>query len=174
MHTNPRRSPAYPVALGGILAALAVTVMTLGGLIPIATYVSPMVCMILLQVILNHAGKRMALAWFLAVSILSTLLSPDKEAAAVFLVLGTYPVWKIRLDRSKLSCLWKGLWFNLLTLLLYWVLIRILGLPQVTSDLEELNTWMLLLLLGTGNFTFFTLDRLLGMPKIQRLGRNER
>ena len=38
-----RNTPASRMALGGVLAALAVVLMSLGGLIPIFTYVSPMV-----------------------------------------------------------------------------------------------------------------------------------
>ena len=40
-----RRSPAFAVALGGMLAALAVVIMCLGGLIPVATFVCPMLCL---------------------------------------------------------------------------------------------------------------------------------
>ena len=47
-----RKSSASVVALGGVLAALAVVIMSLGGLIPVATYISPMLCAILLQLVL--------------------------------------------------------------------------------------------------------------------------
>ena len=41
----------------------------------------------------------MAWAWYGAVSILSLLLGPDKEAAAIFLALGYYPILKRHIDR---------------------------------------------------------------------------
>ena len=44
-----RKTPASRIALGGVLAALAVVIMSLGGLIPIMTYVSPMLCALVLQ-----------------------------------------------------------------------------------------------------------------------------
>ena len=47
-----KKTPAYAVALGGVLAALAVVVMSLGTIIPVATYICPMVCMLLAQVVL--------------------------------------------------------------------------------------------------------------------------
>ena len=47
-----KRTPATVMALGGILAALAVVIMSLGGMIPVATYVVPVLCMLLLQVVL--------------------------------------------------------------------------------------------------------------------------
>ena len=93
-----RRSPAFAVALGGMLAALAVVIMCLGGLIPIATYVCPIVCSMLLAVMLKLCGRRFAWAWYAVVGILSSLFSPDKEGAAVFLFLGYYPILKPVLD----------------------------------------------------------------------------
>ena len=53
-----RKSPASVMALGGVLAAVAVVIMSLGGLIPVATYVSPMLCAILLQMVLLFCGVR--------------------------------------------------------------------------------------------------------------------
>ena len=86
---NQKRStPASRMALGGVLAAVAVVIMSLGGLIPVATYVCPMLCAVLLQVVLMTCGKRVAWAWYGAVALLSVLLSPDKEAAAVLIFLG--------------------------------------------------------------------------------------
>ena len=43
-----KRTPAGVVALGGVLAALAVVIMSMGTLIPVATYVCPMLSAVLL------------------------------------------------------------------------------------------------------------------------------
>ena len=83
-----RRDSAKNIAMGGVFAALAVVIMCLGTVIPVATFVCPMACMILLTVVYRLTGARIAWAWYGAVSILSLLLGPDKEAAAVFLFLG--------------------------------------------------------------------------------------
>ena len=115
------------MAMGGVFAALAVAIMNLGGLIPVATYVCPVLCMVLLNVVDLYCGKRTAWAWYGAVAILSLLMSPDKEAAAVFLVLGYYPIVKPWLDGKKLRFLWKGLLFNGSVIALYAVLIRLMG-----------------------------------------------
>ena len=71
------------MALGGVLAALAVVIMALGTLIPVATYVCPVLCMLLLQAVNKLCGSRVAWAWYGAVAILSMLLAPDKEKAAI-------------------------------------------------------------------------------------------
>ena len=70
--------------MGGVFAALAVVIMNLGGLIPMATYVCPTLCMVILSFVHMACGRRIAWSWYAAVSILSLLMSPDKEAAAVF------------------------------------------------------------------------------------------
>lgn len=154
-------SEARRIALGGIMAALALTIMTMGGMIPVATYVVPMLCMLLLQFILKTCGRRIGWGWYGAVAILGLLMCTDKEAAAVFAVLGYYPLVKPALDRSRLKWLWKGLLFNGTVLILYWLLIHLFGLSQVVQDFDGLGIGMLAVLLAMGNLVFFLLDRLL-------------
>ena len=156
------KSEARVIALGGVMAALAVTVMSLGGMIPVATYVIPMLCMLLARFVLKSCGSRIAWAWYGAVAILGLLLCPDKEAAAVFLALGYYPIVKPGLDKCKLSWLLKGLLFNGTILILYWLLLNLFGLKQVVQDFEEVGTVMTAVLLVMGNIVFVLIDVLLG------------
>lgn len=153
------------MALGGMLAALAVVMMSLGTVIPVATYVCPMLCALLLQGVLKTCGSRIAWAWYGAVALLSVLLAPDKEAAGVFVFLGYYPIVKPALDRKKGKWLWKGLLFNGSVCLLYFLLLRLLGLKQLTQEWSDMSVGMLAVLLILGNVTFFLLDRLLGMGR---------
>ena len=158
-----KRTPAGAMALGGVLAALAVVIMSMGTLIPVATYVCPMLCAILLKLVLNTCGKRTAWAWYGAVSLLSLLMAPDKEAAAVFVFIGYYPIVKPALDRKKFPWLWKGLLFNAAILVMYWLLMHLFGLEQVAEDFEGMGIVLTLVTLALGNLVFFMLDRLLGM-----------
>ena len=151
-----KRTPASSIALGGILAALAVVIMSMGTLIPVATYVCPMLCALLLKLVMNACGRRIAWAWYGAVAILSLLMAPDKEAAAVFVV-------KPSLDKKKLPWLWKGLLFNAAILSMYWLLMHLMGMDAIAAEFEELGIAMTAVLLVLGNVTFFLLDRLLGM-----------
>ena len=156
-----RKTPAGVIALGGMMAALAVVVMCLGGMIPIATFVCPIICMMLLSFILRTCGRRIAWAWYGAVTILSLLLGPDKEAAAIFAFLGYHPILKPRMDQMKLGLLVKLLLFNAAILLMYWVLIHLFGMAQVASDYQELGIVMTAVMLILGNVTFWMLDRAL-------------
>ena len=155
------RTPAANIALGGLLAALAVVIMSMGTLIPVATYVCPMLCTLVLQLVLKICGKRIAWAWYGVVSLLSLLMAPDKEAAAIFLALGFYPIVKPGLDRRKGKWLLKGLFFNGMILLTYWVLLHLFGMAQLVSEFTEMGTLLAAVMLLLGNVTFFLLDRLL-------------
>ena len=148
------KRPAYSVALGGLLGALAVVIMGLGTLVPIATYVCPMVCIVLTQVVLKICGRRIAWAWYGAVA-------PDKEAAAVFVFLGFYPIVKPRLERLKFPWLGKAVYFNAAILAMYWLLIFVLGLEALAEEYRQTGRLLLIVQLILGNVLFFLLDRVL-------------
>ena len=156
-----RRNAAKEIAIGGMLAALAVVIMCLGSLIPSATFVCPMMCCLILQIVKKLCGERMAWAWYGAVSILSLLMGPDKEAAAVFAFLGYYPIIKPKFDTSRLKWVWKLLYFNVVILAMYWLLINLFGMAQLAAEWEELGTVMTAVMLLFGNVTFFLLDQVL-------------
>ena len=156
MRTNSKN-----MAMGGVFAALAVVIMNLGGLIPMATYVCPAICMVILSFVHMACGSRIAWTWYAAVSILSLLMSPDKEAAAVFAFLGYYPILKPKIEKMKGRWLWKLAVFNISMVVLYSILIRIMGITEITGESEELAGIMLIVLLVLGNVTFLALDRLL-------------
>ena len=151
-----------------MMAALAVVIMALGGAIPLNTFLCPILCMMILRFVLHTCGRRIAWAWYGAVSILSLLLGPDKEAAAIFLALGYYPILKPRLDRIPGGLILKLGLFNAVILSMYWVLIRILGLEQIASDYQELGKVMTAIMLVLGNVTFWLLDIVLGKPMKRR------
>ena len=155
------RGEARRIALGGVMAALAVVIMSLGGLIPVATFVCPMLCMLLLSFVTRFCGSRIGWAWYGAVAILSLLLGPDKEAASVFVFLGFYPIIKPKLDRMKLGAVLKLVLFNGLILIMYAVLIRLFGMDQIAAEYQELGTLMTVVMLTLGNVTFFLLDKVL-------------
>lgn len=158
---NKRRTSAYAIALGGSLAALAVTIMSLGTLIPIATYVCPVLCMVVLNILAMICGDRIGWAWYGAVALLSALLAPDKEAAAMFVFLGYYPLIKPKLDKTRLKWLWKILFFNVIILAAYWFLMHLLGMAAIAEEFREMGAVLTAAMLVLGNLTFFLLDRLL-------------
>lgn len=158
-----RPNPAADIALGGVLAALAVAIECMGTLIPVATFICPMLCMLLLAIVVRRSGNRIGWAWYGAVAILGALLAPDKEAAAVFIFLGYYPILKPKMDNLPLKWLWKALLFNAAILLMYWVLLHLFGMAELMAEFAEMGTVLTLVTLLIGNITFFLLDRLLAV-----------
>ena len=158
-----RSNQTKKIALGGMLAAVALVVMCFGGFIPIATYVCPMLCCIGQFVVLRFCGRRIAWAWYGVVAILSLLLGPDKEAVAVFVFLGYYPILKPRMDKLPVKWLYKGILFNAAVLTMYWLLIHLMGMAQLEEEFSELGMAMTAVMLVLGNVVFFLLDKVLDM-----------
>ena len=156
-----KTTQAKAIAVGGVLAAMAVVIQGLGGLIPVATFVLPVLCMFLECVVLRMCGKRLTWAWFGAVAILGLLVGPDKESAMLFLLLGYYPIVKPSLDRLPLSWLWKLLLFQCVVAVAYLILIYLLGMEQLAREYMELGLWFFAAMLLMGNVTFLLLDKAL-------------
>lgn len=166
---NKRKTPASAMALSGVLAAAAAVIMGMGTLIPVATYVCPVICMVLMQVVLRLCGGRYAWAWYGCVAILGLLFAPDKEAAVIFCFLGYYPILKPKIDRKKGKSLIKAVYFNTVILAAYALLIYLMGLNEILREFGDMGLVMTILLLLLGNVTFFLLDFSLEMrPKKKR------
>lgn len=158
-----RKTKASQMAFGGVMAALAVVIMAMGGLIPVATFICPMLCMMILTLVLKQCGVTTAWAWYGAVAILGLLLGPDKEAACVFVFLGYYPLLKPKFDRCRFGWLWKAVLFNCAISVMYFILLHLIGMDQIVEDYAQLGTVLTIVMLVMGNITFFLLDRLLSL-----------
>ena len=163
-----RNRLAKEIALGGMMAALAVVLMSLGGMIPLSTFICPMLCILMLQFVLETCGSRISWAWYGAVAFLSMLFGPDKEAVAVFIFLGYYPMLKQKLDKMLLDRLLKAIYFNASILLMYWLLMNLLGMTEIMQEFEELGVAMTVFTLILGNVTFFMLDVVLSRFHLRR------
>ena len=166
-----RRKRTAQLALAAVLCSLAVVLMMLGGLIPVATFCSPMLAGFLLIPILCECGVGMALCAYTAVAILSCLLSPDKEAAAIFLFLGWYPILRPRLQRlPRLPRLVvKLVIFNCAVAVVYGLLLFVLGLDSLQAEFSSLSRAMLIVTLVLGNAVFLVFD--LVLPKLELIYR---
>jgi len=151
------------IAFGGVMAALAVVIMCMGGLIPVATYVCPMLCILILSMVHARFGSRISWAWYAAVCLLSVLLGPDKEASAVFVALGYYPIVKPWFERRPWKLLWKCFYFNGSILALYWILMQLMGLTELKEEIHGFGMIGIIMMLVAGNLIFGLLDRLLSM-----------
>ena len=145
------------IALGGVLAAVAIVIMCLGGLIPGATYICPVLCTLLGNMIQKLCGRRHAWEWYSAVSLLSILLTPDKEAAIVYILLGYYPYIKPYFDKFKFRIIFKFLYFNFITIIAYLFMLWVFGQIQILDESAILGTMGILIVLILANVTFLCL-----------------
>ena len=168
----PAPNNSRRIALCGLLGALGTAILTLGSVIPLATFCLPVLASLALLPALDACGGAMTVGLYAVISLLSLLLSPDKEAAWLFLLLGYYPIIKGKLDGLRfrlLQILCKLAFFNVVIVAGYWLLARILGLPELASELASYSTGMTALLLLMGNAVFILYD--LALLRLQRLYR---
>ena len=152
---------AKAIALGGVLGALAVTVMLLGGLVPLSTYICPILCALITQTVLVFCGGRIAVAWYAMVAFLCLLMGPDKEASSLFALIGYYPIIKPKIEKLPLSVLWKLLLFNGVIVVMYTVMVAIFGFEPLLYEKNLIGYLTLGSTVLLGDLTFFLLDRLL-------------
>ena len=89
------------MALCGVTAALAVVIMSLGSIIPFATFCCPILAMLFtLPIAVEYPGK-IGLTLYGAIALLSLLLAGDKEAAFLYLFLGYYPFLRPTLEKLR-------------------------------------------------------------------------
>ena len=151
------------LALCGLLTALAVTLLLLGGIIPLATFCAPMLAMVVLLPVLEEFGHRAAATAWCAATILALLLVPDRETALVYVCFGWYPILRPRIAAlpslsARIGC--RLAVYALAVFALYGVVVRLFGL---TAVLEELGGAMLTAVLAVLGFAvFLLLDLALG------------
>lgn len=158
---------ARPLALCGVLTALAAALLALGGVIPGMVFCAPILAMGALLPVLEELGPKAAGTSYAAAAILALLLAPDRETAFVYLFFGWYPILRPRiaaLPSRLLRVLARLTVCNAAALLLYGLVLRLLGL---TEELAESAWYFNALLLVMGNVVFLltdsTLSRLTGI-----------
>lgn len=164
MRENAKRQ-SYTIAFCALMAALGTALMTTGGLIPIATYCSPLLAGILLLPVLYEFGKREGWMVWAATAALSLILSPDKEAGSMYLFLGWYPILKPAFDGIRprtLSYLAKIAVFTLAFAAMYALLYFVFQLDQVIEDMQELSLMLNLALDGLLVVVMLLYDFILG------------
>lgn len=146
------------IALCGVLSALAVVCLMLGGVIPAAVLCGPILAMAALLPVLEELGPRAAGTAYAATAILGLLLTPERETALVYVFFGWYPILRPKIaalpSRPLRLAARLGI-CNAAALVLYGAALRVLGL---TEDLLE-SAWIFnVLLLAMGNVVFLLTD----------------
>ena len=150
------------MALGGMLTAVSVVIMCLGSVIPINTYVCPVLCILVTRPVLDRCGRRIGWCYYLATAILSLLLAPDREAALVYAFLGYYPMIRPFFEKlGPVKGIAKLVFFTLAGAAAYGVLLLVMGVGAAMNEGWLLTAVTVIL----WDVLFLLVDRLLGIRK---------
>ena len=150
------------MALGGMLTAVSVVIMCLGSVIPINTYVCPVLCILVTRPVLDRCGRRIGWCYYLATAILSLLLAPDREAALVYAFLGYYPMIRPFFEKlGPVKVVAKLVFFTLAGAAAYGVLLLVMGVGAAMNEGWLLTAVTVIL----WDVLFLLVDRLLGIRK---------
>ncbi len=158
-----RRNNTKRLAACGVLAALALAVMFLGGVIPFATIACPVLSSLVLIPVYVEFGGKWGWTWFLAVAVLAAFLAPEKESAILFVFFGYYPMLKKYFGRlpKLLKYAVKFLYVNVTVFAAYALMLYVFDLTAVMEDFAEVEKWMLAVMLVLANISFFVYDVLI-------------
>ncbi len=161
-----KKSKASVVALCGVLAALALVCLFLGGSVPVASLSCPVLASLVLIPVYMECGIKWGLLWYGAVGILGLLLAPMKECAIVFIAYGAYPMLRKPLGRFPVSKLWKQLYFNVVLVIAYGIMLFVFPLPELQGEFRDMTRWTLGAIILLANVTFYLYDIVIGRLEI--------
>lgn len=166
-----RQKRSGQIAFGGVMASLALVVMLLGGIIPLATFCAPAIGGMLVMLAAAECGTHLAWGMYAAIALLSLWLVPDLEMGMIFACfLGYYPLVKPLLDGIRLPLLrWgaKLLLFNSAVRCMYFLLLVLFPVGYLVTEMGGYGRGMTAALLALGNLAFCVYD--LALCSVRRL-----
>ena len=156
------RDASYRVALGGIVASLCLIAMFLAGILPAFYLILPMIAGVLMMIIATEVSTSWALLTYIAVSLLSLLITADKEAALIFIMLfGHYPILRFYLQKIRLGLvrfILKMMIFNVCVLSFFYITVYIFGLKEMLEQFDDFGRYGGLIMLAVCNVIFILYD----------------
>lgn len=139
------------------MAALGTAFMLTGNLIPVLTYVSPMLAGLTLIPVLYEFGKKYAWMTWAVTAALSLMLCADREEAFFYLFIGFYPIIRPDLDRIRsrpLRFLAKLAVFAASTACMVLILLFVVGMNDIREEI-----WLSVLFYAMMLVVMFLYDR---------------
>ncbi len=165
-----RNKTAAMAAYAGVMSALSVCIMLTGGVIPIATYVSPMLASLLLYPLRREFGRPCAWTAWGAVALLTLLLGLDREAAFFYIFVGFWPIVREDVEAhvppGPVRTAAKTVIFALLVGAMYAFLCFVLRLDAVVSEFGEMGMALTAAFMVLMCVCLLLYDRLLGILSV--------
>lgn len=161
------QSYSYRIALGGIIAALCMLGMFLSGVIPMLYLLLPMMCSGLICIMAMETSPAWGILTYVSVGLLSIFITPNKDAALVFILFFGYypllrPVLRERFPGPLAFLLCLGV-FNAAVFAFFYGAIYILGAEELWESLGRFGRYGGYILLGIANVMFWSYDYLMGI-----------
>ena len=150
-------SQSKVIATCGVMAALGVVIMIIGGVLGIGMYASPMIVGFCLIPIGEKYGRKYQVYLWIVISILSFMLVPDIEQNLMFLCLfGLYPILYPYFQKlpKGVRVIAKLAFFNTAVIGLEWLVMKVL-MPEIMA------TEVLVVLLIAANLMLLGYDWLI-------------
>lgn len=125
-------------------------------------YTLPALAGALLIIIVIEINMKWAFVTYASVGLLSIFITPDKEAAILFvLFLGYYPVLKSIIEKIKnryIEWIVKLLCFNFSVIIAYTLIINVFGMMVVFDEFGDFGQYTFAILLALANIVFVIYD----------------
>lgn len=159
------RRQSRRIAMCGLLAALSVVLLSLGGMIPFAGIACPMLAMLCMLPTVCEYGAGTSLVQYAASAALGALLCADQEASLLYVFLGWYPALRPKLEGlPKIPrILMKTAVFTAALAAMYGVILYLFRLEAVIAEFAEYSAAAIAGLLALGCLSFLLLDRTMGI-----------
>ncbi len=156
------QSKSNPIAFGGIVCALSLLCMFLSGVFPFAEYTCPALAGIILVALVIDFGKKTAWIAYAAIAALCLFVTPNKEAAVLFIAfLGYYPIVKSNLEQIKsrvTEWILKIALFNAACVSAYFVIIYAFGMVELLDEMSMGYAWGIYAFWALANVVFVIYD----------------
>ena len=155
------KKQTHELAFCGVFCALAVALLWMSGVLPLATYGWPLLASLTLLPVREECRSSYAWSCFAAAAALGLLLCADKEAALVFCFLGYYPLLKPKFDALSSRVLRTLAKLSLCAVtmgVMYALIIFVFQLPAVVAEFSETAPWLLWVTAAMGLVLFFVYD----------------
>lgn len=159
------KSASYKVALGGVISSMSLFIMFLTSIFPAFYIAFPMLAGGLLLVIVADIGRMWAFVTYIGIGLLSLFITPDKEAALMFIMIfGHYPILKQLIDKLRISfvrILLKIAVYVVCIVAHFQLAAFLLGIEDMFVGFEFLGEYVVPVLLIFSTILFLMYDNLL-------------
>lgn len=169
------RRETRSLATAAMFSALGALFLCFGALIPLSTYVCPVLASLTVGVVDEECGRKYGWSCWAVTAALALTLSPDKEAALLFAFLGCYPLLRERFDALRPSVLRAGAKLSFCAVsvgAMYALLIFVFRLDAVVRELSSTAPALLIATVLLGLLTFLVYD--LALRRLTALYRRRR